>query len=167
MLFTDYTKQVASKEQEIRTATIVTYFDISIYLMHTKAATNASSLSRDISVHDKENAYYDIELLKRAVDQKKVSIATLSAEIQELEKQRAEIDADANIRESRTSYAISLYSKISNIAWDYTAPAGHLAGCISCDTEKAFKSFDVQIDGMTSFDVANDMWDMIYDAVEA
>ena len=118
-------------------------------------------------MYDKENAYYDIELLKRAVDQKKASIAALSSEIKTLEKQRTEIDADANIRESRTSYAISLYSKISNIAWDYTAPAGHLAGHISSDTEKAFKSFDVQIEGMTSFDVANEMWDMIYDAVEA
>lgn len=31
--------------------------------------------------------------------------------------------------DSRTAYAISLYSKISNINWDYQAPPGHLVGC--------------------------------------
>ena len=40
-----------------------------------------------------------------------------------------EYAVNAEISDSRTAYSLSLYSKISNISWDYSAPEGSLEGC--------------------------------------
>lgn len=44
-------------------------------------------------------------------------------------QQNTNHNIDDSHLETRTSYALSLYSRISNISWDYTATSGHLAGC--------------------------------------
>ena len=72
---------------------------------------------------------------------------------------------DTEMANSRTAYALSLYAKISNIAWDYKAPAGKLAGTIGNEESKRIKHFDIDTRSKTSFEVANTLWDMIGEGV--
>ena len=53
-----------------------------------------------------------------------MSTATIS-----LKEREKEFQISNDIADSRTAYALSLYSKISNITWDYKVQSGRLAGC--------------------------------------
>jgi hypothetical protein len=79
--------------------------------------------------------------------------------------------------ESRTSYALSLYGRISNISWDYHGAPGHLVGCkppspllslmalavsgYANEFTKEMYNFDLDLNEMSSFDLTNALWDMI------
>ena len=98
-------------------------------------------------------------------------------------KERADdFVVNSQLADSRTAYAISLYSEISNISWNYRAPHGILAGCkcvlvslivfkvhlhiaiilgIGNDSKKELKLFELDTQTLNSFELANKLWDLI------
>ena len=89
-------------------------------------------------VSDKENISLQVDSLLRAIDEKKQRIEAIQASTASLLKQSENILAGTTSTvDSRTAYAISLYSKITNITWDYNAPADKIVGC------KPFHSYNV------------------------
>ena len=58
-------------------------------------------------------------------------ISKIAEQTVALKEQTEEIALSDSMAESRTSYALTLYSKISNISWDYAAMENKdlLAGC--------------------------------------
>jgi uncharacterized coiled-coil protein SlyX len=80
-------------------------------------------------ITDKDNYQETIHQLIQAIAEKKALIAKQSTMGQVLEERMQEYSLNSTMADSRTAYAISLYTKISNITWNYNAPHGHLAGC--------------------------------------
>lgn len=80
---------------------------------------------------DKENNQKKLDNLVRDIESKRNNIVKLSDTCVTLQERTQEFKVNSSIADSRTAYAISLYAKISNITWDYSAPPGHLAGCTS------------------------------------
>jgi hypothetical protein len=75
---------------------------------------------------EKENANLQYESLREVIDSK-------HERIKELAKSRVEAGAGAapvadSMGDSRTAYALSLFSKISNITWNYEDPES-ISGC--------------------------------------
>jgi hypothetical protein len=61
-------------------------------------------------------------------------ISKIAQQTLTLQEQTEHLAQSDTMSESRTSYALSLYSKISNISWDYAVTGtgtdtGRLAGC--------------------------------------
>lgn len=69
-----------------------------------------------------------MDQIQKAIETKKMSISKLTELQKGLREKNDEFTLNTSIQDSRTAYAISLYSKISNITWDYKAPQGHLVG---------------------------------------
>ena len=143
-----YTKRVAIKEQEIMAPTEVAH---AVYL----------EKFRD----EKENASRQVDSLRKKMDEKREKIASLAQQTLSMMGKCKEAGVDTEMANSRTAYALSLYAKISNIAWDYKAPAGKLAGTIGNEESKRIKHFDIDTRSKTSFEVANTLWDMIGEGV--
>jgi hypothetical protein len=77
-----------------------------------------------------------------------------------------EFAAQTQHEDAKTAYALSLYSKISNITWDYSAPIGYMSGCIGNDAAKGFENFTIDLNKTTSYDVANTLWDKIAEGMQ-
>lgn len=126
------------------------------------------------------------EQLKQTLEQKKEKIAKAQSNAATLLERANEYTLSATMADSRTAYAISLYSKISNITWNYNAPPNHLSGCeaflinlvqsttsfnlvylflctgISNESKKEMIPFDIDMRVTSNpFDVANELWDLI------
>lgn len=84
-------------------------------------------------VTDKENVAAQLENIRETTDRKRESITKMAAQALALREKGSEYTLSSQIADSRTAYALSLYAKISNITWDYDAPAGKIAGC-KCTT---------------------------------
>eukprot|EP00981_Chlorochromonas_danica_P013132 scaffold5903_cov165-Ochromonas_danica.AAC.7 len=111
---------------------------------------------------DKENIVAQSEQLKQTLQQKKEKIAKAQNNTAALLERANEYTLSATMADSRTAYAISLYSKISNITWNYNAPPNHLSGWISNESKKEMIPFDIDMRVTSSpFDVANELWDLI------
>lgn len=129
-----------------------------------------------------------MDQIQKAIETKKMSIAKLTELQKGLREKNDEFTLNTSIQDSRTAYAISLYSKISNITWDYKAPQGHLIGSkltiifiilsylISCfcfnlaignDIKKEFKQFDLDSANMTPYEITSTLWEMIGESFEA
>jgi hypothetical protein len=81
---------------------------------------------------EKENCSKQMEELSKAIEVKKLQIDKLQTLNNNLQESAQEYSLNNCIADSRTAYAISLYSKISNISWDYKASnieEGKLVGC--------------------------------------
>lgn len=113
------------------------------------------------------------------MDGKVSEISKIASTALEIQQQIADLDANDEITQSRTSHALSLYSKVSNISWEYAAPPGILAGCKCCttiacanlssevsagygnDATKEICAFEFDMTKMDSFEIANALWDVI------
>lgn len=93
--------------------------------------TQTEHLAKLREISEKENVHEQIEHLVKAIDAKKSNILKLQAANQQLQDRAHEYTLTSAMADSRTAYAISLYSKISNITWNYAADNSHLAGCKS------------------------------------
>lgn len=87
---------------------------------------------------DKENYQRSLDNLVREIETKRHNIVKLADTCVTLQERTQEFKVNSSISDSRTAYAISLYGKISNITWDYSAAPGHLAGCKTVDTLQPF-----------------------------
>jgi hypothetical protein len=94
--------------------------------MQVAHASNLEKLSAD-----KENLSLAVNEEQRIVSEKTQDITRIAQDTLALKEETTHIALTERMTESRTSYALSLYSKISNISWDYTATASgdRLAGC--------------------------------------
>ena len=70
-----------------------------------------------------------LENVREITDKKRENITKMAAQALALREKGSEYTLSSQIADSRTAYALSLYAKISNITWDYDAPAGKIAGC--------------------------------------
>lgn len=77
----------------------------------------------------KDNLSKELDTMSKVIDTKKQNITKLASTGLSLKERASEFTLSSDMADSRTAYAISLYAKISNITWDYSAPAGKLAGC--------------------------------------
>lgn len=77
---------------------------------------------------NKENLGTQVEQLRQIIDSKRENISKMASQTIVLQERSSECSAGSQLADSRTAYALSLYAKISNITWDYKAPAGKLAG---------------------------------------
>jgi hypothetical protein len=73
----------------------------------------------------------DINREQQSKASKLQDISKVAQQTLALQEQTEDLSLSDSMTESRTSYALSLYCKISNISWDYaaTGKGGHLAGC--------------------------------------
>jgi chromosome segregation ATPase len=147
-LIKDFTATVAAKEREIVAPTEIAH---------------ATEIEKKRT--DKENVAEQVEELRSKLDGKRDKIASLAQQALTLMKKCSETQTDSQMADSRTAYALSLYAKISNIAWDYKAPNGKLAGSIGNEGSSSLKSFELDTRDKTSFETANDLWDMISESV--
>ena len=78
---------------------------------------------------EKENVLTSIENTKAIILAKQDSITKIHNKAQILHEKGEEFSRQNQSEDTKTTYALSLYSKISNISWDYDSPNGHLTGC--------------------------------------
>jgi len=114
-------------------------------------------------VGDKENVDAQIEAVRGAVDSKRENITKMATSALTLKEKAREFEGPStDLSDSRTAYALSLYAKITNIAWDYDkSSTGNLSGCVGSDAKKEFHKFSIDTRSETSFDVADALWEKI------
>ncbi len=139
-----YTSRVAEKEKEILAPT---------ELVH---AANLEKY-RD----EKENVAKQVENLRNALDGKREKISDVAQKTLSTMEKCSETQLSSQMADSRTAYALSLYTKISNITWDYNAKSGTIAGTIGNDDLKTLKEFSIDTRKNTSYETANQLWSMI------
>lgn len=81
---------------------------------------------------EKENVNEQVESLRFVVDQKREHIFKTASQSLALKEKVSEMKM-SQVVDARTSYALSLYGKISGIQWNYNGPTGHISGC-ECST---------------------------------
>ncbi len=125
------------------------------------ASAHAASLEKYIA--DKENVSSQIESSREIIDGKRENIARMAKQTVTLKEKAHEFEGPANdLSDSRTAYALSLYAKISNIAWNYDkSNAGHLAGSVGHDLTSEIHPFSIDTRTKTSYEVADALWQKI------
>lgn len=96
-------------------------------LIYLNWKTEHQALLAKLSAKDGINQQLDA--ISKQIDTKKNNIRKLTTTALSLKERSSEFTLSSDMADSRTAYAISLYAKISNITWDYSAPNGKLAGC--------------------------------------
>ena len=103
---------------------------------------------------EKENLVTSINECHTAIDAKVSEISNIANTALGMQEQMSDLEMDESLMQSRTSHALSLYSKVSNISWDYTAPPGVLAGCtyllLSCLPMRKCSLSRLQTSGTTT-----------------
>jgi len=107
---------------------------------------------------DKENVSSQLEAMRAAIDAKRESIAKLATTTLAVKEKAAEVDVSCIDGSSRVAYALALYTTISNITWDYQAPAGRIAGHVGNDKTKEINSFNIDARTTSSTQVADALW---------
>jgi len=148
-LIKGYTAKVSEKEKEIVAPT---------ELVH---AGNLEKYRQD-----KENVAKQVESLRNALDEKREKIANIAQQTLSTMEKCSETQLSSQMADSRTAYALSLYAKISNIAWDYKAKSGTIAGTIGNEELKTLKEFSIDTREKTSFETANELWTLIGNGVK-
>ena len=134
---------------------------------------------------EKENVLTSMENTKTIILAKQDSIAKIHSKAKLLHEKGEEFSKQNQSEDLKITYAISLYSKISNITWDYDAPSDHLAGCtfefrcaylvvyihvlyidIGHENTKDYESFDIHLNSLTATEVADFLWDKIAAGVQ-
>ena len=65
----------------------------------------------------------------------------------------------ASIDLPRVKYALSLYTTTSNIVWDHNSE--NVKGIITSQAGEPTKFFDIDCSAKTSFDITNEIWDLL------
>jgi len=125
------------------------------------ASAHTASLEKYIT--DKENVNAQIETTRNIIDNKRESIARMATQSLTLKEKTCEFEGpSSDLSDSRTAYALSLYAKISNIAWNYDKSSpGSLAGTVGHEATNEFHSFAIDTRSKTSFEVADALWERI------
>ena len=87
--------------------------------------------------------------------------------IENLKAEHGRITADKKDNEKEVvsdvpimKYALSLYTLISNISWDYNSE--NVKGIITSPSgEQPTKAFDIDPSELTTFELTNKLWDMM------
>lgn len=77
---------------------------------------------------EKENINKQVDKIRCDINEKRQSTFDITAECLKLKQQVAECAERNAVSETRTSYALSLYKKISGINWDYVDSPSKLSG---------------------------------------
>ena len=77
---------------------------------------------------EKENITTDINSTRDVMDKKRENITKLASQSVILRERIDDIVKNSQLTDTRTAYALSLYSKITNISWDYGVAPGIYAG---------------------------------------
>ena len=144
-----FTQNVSQKEKEI--------------LAPPESVHNANL---DVYNKEKENISAQIDQLREIIDTKRENISKMASQAIVLQERTQECSSGSAIADSRTAYALSLYAKISNITWDYTAPMGRLAGTIGRDQLQSIEKFSIDTSKLSSFQLSNKLWDMISEGMD-
>ncbi|KAJ1425073.1 hypothetical protein B484DRAFT_480387 [Ochromonadaceae sp. CCMP2298] len=142
------TSQVAEKEAQI------------------KAPSQAEHVGNMRKLSNKENLTSQTDSLAKNIDLKRQNVTKMAATGLSLKERASEFSISADMADSRTAYAISLYAKVSNITWDYKAAPGKLAGCIGVEERRELRSFEIDTRACDSFQLANQLWEMIESSQE-
>ena len=130
------TARVSSKEMEVLAPSPVISLSKKNMSNCNLQSVHASTLHQ---LHtEKENVLASIANTKAIILAKKESIANIHSKARLLHEKGEEFSKQNQNEDTKTAYALDLYSKVSNITWDYSCPPGHLAGC-------SLKSFQVFI----------------------
>lgn len=130
-------------------------------IMAPSVSAHAQSLDKYIT--DKENVSSQIETVRAEIDSKREAISRMASQALSLKEKAAEFEGPtSDLSDSRTAYALSLYAKITNIAWNYNkSTPGQLAGSVGQDSTNEFHHFQVDTRSKTSFEVADALWEKI------
>lgn len=113
-------------------------------------------------VADKEKVSNEIEQLRNELDKKRERISKTAMNALNYKEKAEEYNTNVMKSDTRTAYALSLYTKITNISWDYDNTInGKLAGFIGDENSKSVKDFTLDTRSLTSFELANELWDRI------
>eukprot|EP01031_Cornospumella_fuschlensis_P040344 gene40344-49165_t len=112
---------------------------------------------------DKENILAQTETIFQQIEQKNQSLSKLQQTATGLKQRTEDLSLSASMTDSRTAYAISLYSRISNITWDYpaSAPDTKLKGWLSNEAKKEMHAFELDVYQRPPHEVADMLWEMI------
>eukprot|EP00607_Mallomonas_marina_P005137 CAMPEP_0182429294 /NCGR_PEP_ID=MMETSP1167-20130531/25663_1 /TAXON_ID=2988 /ORGANISM="Mallomonas Sp, Strain CCMP3275" /LENGTH=172 /DNA_ID=CAMNT_0024612729 /DNA_START=171 /DNA_END=689 /DNA_ORIENTATION=+ len=109
----------------------------------------------------------DIDDLCAVIENKNKNIIRLQTEIIACSKEEITLPPVLQQEDSRTTYALSLYSKISNISWNYTESNGILEGYVGSDQSQQVTPFQIDTQSLTDFETANQLWNLIGSASDA
>jgi chromosome segregation ATPase len=70
----------------------------------------------------------EINQYQAEIESSNESMRQLAEESSQLKEKITHYEEECAQQDNRTAYAVSLYSKITNINWDYSQPQGYLAG---------------------------------------
>ena len=79
-------------------------------------------------LNEKENINTQLEKLRGDINKKREATMNIAAECLQVKQQVVECSEKNTVSETRTSYALSLYKKISGISWDYVDSPVKLSG---------------------------------------
>jgi hypothetical protein len=125
----EYSMKVKQKEEEVLAPSMVSSF-----FSPPSAARSSPQASHQKNIEkmnvEKENLILSANKTSELIAAELEAISKLAESSIQIQQNTSPSLEDPHL-ESRTSYALSLYGRISNISWDYTAPSGRLAGCES------------------------------------
>mmetsp|Transcript_25198 Transcript_25198/g.27503 ORF Transcript_25198/g.27503 Transcript_25198/m.27503 type:complete len:207 (+) Transcript_25198:43-663(+) len=128
------------------------------------APTNAQHVAAIKKLSEKENYSNQIQDLTQIIEMKKLQINKIQAMNGSLQDRTKEYTVGNTMVDSRTAYALSLYSKISNLSFDYqesNLTEGKLVGYAGNENKKELKKFELNLNEMSDFSVANRLWEII------
>lgn len=73
----------------------------------------------------------DVENLRDAINTKREAVVANVGKVGQIRDEMEKLQSKSQLADARTSYALSLYGKISNITWDYSVAetSSKLTGC--------------------------------------
>lgn len=108
---------------------------------------------------DKASVQAELTRMKLAEENALRSIQNLEERQTQAAAESAKVQSVAEIDIPRVKYALSLYGNISNIVWDYASD--NVKGMITSSVGEPTKMFDIDPSATPSFDITNQLWDLM------
>lgn len=77
---------------------------------------------------ERDSLLNDINALNSQIEKTRSEIIMIADDNRALKEETAKHEEEIKLQDSRTAYAVSLYSRITNIDWDYGSPSNILSG---------------------------------------
>ena len=78
----------------------------------------------------KDEKEASLSLIRDHIDEKRQELAAIASMSSSLQEKLDEFQSNLQLQDIRTSHAVSLYSKISHLSWDYDKCSSRvLSGC--------------------------------------
>ncbi len=87
------------------------------------------------------------------------AIENLRAECDRVISEKSDLEEEEDAGVPIMKYALSLYALISNIVWDYNSQ--NVKGIMTSPDGDLTKPFDIDPSQITSFNLTNDLWEMM------